>query len=599
MTAPRQLLPLLFAVGAGLAALIMAPLLRPGHLLYRDAVSTPRSHVTDTTLGIGDGAPRAVPQDWAVALLSGVIDGGAVVVAITFAALMFAGVGYGLLAIRLVGAAGRTGAVVAAVVAIWNPFVAERLLQGHWSLLVSYAALSWVAVAAVAILGGDGRSAGLVGVSRADRAPAREAARADGRWTRENGRWVPCAQLVAALGFAGFTPTGSVLSALLMVALPGVGLILARRWLAVVLVWAAWVVAALPWLVATAVGSAAVTSGSGGFTVFGVRAEPGLGTVGTVLGLGGIWNADAVPASRTIWWAAVATALLLVVVVTGAVWLWRHRERDTCAVTALAALAAVTAVAVSVAAIGPVAEMLSDAATLLPGLGLFRDTQKFLALMVPFVAVASAAAVAAARRWVPSGFALAAAILLIVAPLPDLAWGVGGKIAPITYPPDWAAVAARISDDHGAVAIWPTGTVRQYTFADVPSLDPLPRMVRAPVTGSGSLVVDSVVVDEPSGRGAAVDAVLADGGSARALADLGVGWVVVENGTPPAALAREAVVVFDGADLRLYRVPGPIADIDASTPARVAVIGAHVIWATTTSIAVAAALVGARRRTRR
>ncbi|MCV7066382.1 hypothetical protein H7H51_12770, partial [Mycolicibacterium farcinogenes] len=34
----------------------------------------------------------------------------------------------------------------AATLAIWNPYVAERLLQGHWSLLIGYGALPWVAV---------------------------------------------------------------------------------------------------------------------------------------------------------------------------------------------------------------------------------------------------------------------------------------------------------------------------------------------------------------------------------------------------------------------------------------------------------------------
>ena len=34
--------------------------------------------------------------------------------------------------------AGMPGQFVAATLAIWNPYVAERLLQGHWSLLVGY-----------------------------------------------------------------------------------------------------------------------------------------------------------------------------------------------------------------------------------------------------------------------------------------------------------------------------------------------------------------------------------------------------------------------------------------------------------------------------
>jgi hypothetical protein len=41
------------------------------------------------------------------------------------------------------------GQLVAATLGIWNPYVAERLLQGHWSLLLAYGALPWVAAAVV------------------------------------------------------------------------------------------------------------------------------------------------------------------------------------------------------------------------------------------------------------------------------------------------------------------------------------------------------------------------------------------------------------------------------------------------------------------
>ncbi|NED67472.1 hypothetical protein G3I15_41740, partial [Streptomyces sp. SID10244] len=91
-----------------------------------------------------------------------------------------------------------------------------------------------------------------------------------------------------------------------------------------------------------------------------------------VLGLGGIWNADAVPASRTIWWAAVATLLLLTVVAVGARWLWAHRDRHDRLIGALAVLAGVTALAVTIAALGPVAAGLSRLAADIPGVGLFR-----------------------------------------------------------------------------------------------------------------------------------------------------------------------------------------------------------------------------------
>ena len=47
----------------GADRLILGPLLGPGYLLLRDAVSTPRSYLTDSALGLTDAAARAVPQD--------------------------------------------------------------------------------------------------------------------------------------------------------------------------------------------------------------------------------------------------------------------------------------------------------------------------------------------------------------------------------------------------------------------------------------------------------------------------------------------------------------------------------------------------------
>lgn len=553
----------LYAVSAGMTSLILAPIVRPGHLLYRDAVSTPRSFVTDPALGLGDVAPRAVPQDWVIAVASRFVDGGWLVTAILFASLMLLGVGFGRLAALLVPAAGTAGAVAAAVAAVWNPYVAERLLQGHWSLLASCAALGWIACTALTLRDNPTRR-----------------------------RW---AALAAAVCAAGFTPTGSIFTGVLLVATLAPWLP-ARRWRDLGLLCGVWILGALPWLTSTLVGSAPATGGESGFVVFGLRAEPGLGSLGTALGLGGIWNADAVPASRTIWWAAIATLALLAVVATGAWWLWRSRHELDPMVGALAWLAVVTVMVVSVAALGPVAAGLSTLAETIPGVGLFRDTQKYLALQLPFVAVAVAAAVTWARRWVPSGFALAAAALLVVAPLPDLAWGVGGEIRPIDYPADWTAVARIVPADQGDVAVWPVGTVRRYPFTDSVSLNPLPRMVRATVTESGRLTVDGVEVDPPAGRGARVEETLTAGGDTATLARLGVGWVVVEGGAPPPGLVGDASVAYRGPNLTLYRIPGAISTLGASTAARATVIAAHAIWLVGLVLGVVIALVGTRRR---
>ncbi len=127
-----------------LALLVVAPLLSPGYLLLRDAVSTPRSYLTDSALGLVS-APRAAPQDFAVALASHAVDGGIVVKALLVAALWLAGWGAARLVAQLLPESGAGGQFVAITLAIWNPYVGERLLQGHWSLLLGYGCLPWVA----------------------------------------------------------------------------------------------------------------------------------------------------------------------------------------------------------------------------------------------------------------------------------------------------------------------------------------------------------------------------------------------------------------------------------------------------------------------
>ncbi|MGW6034477.1 hypothetical protein ACWFOS_12505 [Gordonia terrae] len=573
---PRRLLPALYGTSIGATAVILAPLL-PGligvgdrYLLYRDAVSTPRTHVADTTLGIGDLPPRAVPQDWFLAMASTVVDGGIVVLAVLAAALVFAGVGYGRLAARLVPDAGRTGAAAAALVAVWNPYVAERLLQGHWSLLAGFAALGWILVAVLDLR---------------ERPPQGEPAAVT----------VRLLQLGGLFAVAGLTPTGSVLAGIVfataLLARP-IGL----RPTAVAV--ALWVLSALPWLLTSLITDAPTTSAAAGVEAFGLRSEPWLGPVGTVGSMGGIWNADAVPASRTIGWAAVATICLLLVVAVGAGHLWRRRRQLDPIVRAIAVLASVTAILLLLSTFGPVRAGLGFVVEHVGGGGLLRDTQKFSALLVPAVAVCVAAAVAAARRRVPSGFAFAAVALLVVAPLPDLAWGVGGAVRAIDYPDEWRQVADIVPPARGSVALWPPGTVREYPFARDPSLDPAARMFRAPVVESGELRVDGEVIDPAGEHAAAVTRVLESGGSPAALAALGVGWVLVENDDPPAQLAASGHMVFDGPSLRLYQVTGP-ADRSADDADRAIATGAHLAWAALLVAGLISAGVGVARTTRR
>lgn len=540
----------LVVLSAILTAVICGPLFG-GYLLHRDAVATPQSPLTAAAFGIDGAPPRAIPQDGALAVASQVVDGGFLVAALTALALFGAGVGYGRLAGRLLPSSGTAGMLGAAVVGIWNPFVAERLLQGHWSLLTGYAALGWIVCAVLDL---------------ADRPGWRS--------------WTVLASLFA---IAGFTPTGSLLALVVSAVCAVWSRWPLRRVLAAAGLWA---VSSLPWLVAAGF-SAAPAAPVGGAAAFAARAETGLGTLGSVLGLGGIWNADAVPASRASWWAAVATGCLVLLLIGGCALLFRTRRAQSATVTALAALALAAVALVAFAATGPGLAAADVVLTHIPGAGLLRDSQKYLALAVPFVALAVAAVAGWLRVWVPTGFAVAVIGLLLIAPLPDLAWGVGGKLRPIDYPPDYARVTALIGHDDRAVAVWPSSPMRDYRWNDGPSLSPLPRMIDAPVLLDGELIVDDEVIDRPPPRVHEAIEALESGDTGDAAA-LGVGWLVVEHDETGTALGfsvnpdagdRQVEKVYGGDVLTVYRIDAPRAWPSPGTWAWVAAGIAHGGWA--------------------
>ncbi|EUA37881.1 putative membrane protein [Mycobacterium avium subsp. avium 2285 (R)] len=268
-----------------LALLVVGPLLRPGYLLLRDAVSTPRSYLSDTALGL-TAAPRAVPQDFAVALASHLLDGGVVVKTLLLLGLWLAGWGAARLVALVLPGAGMPGEFVATTLAIWNPYVAERLLQGHWSLLVGYGCLPWVATAMLGLRTGG---AGFFG-------------------------------LAFFIALAGLTPTGLLLAAAVALACVPVAGAGRRRWVWAAAAIGAAAVAALPWLVAAVTGAALPSHTPAnrlGVEAFAPRAEPGLGTLTSLASLGGIWNADAVPGSRTTLFAVASAVVLLGVVAVG------------------------------------------------------------------------------------------------------------------------------------------------------------------------------------------------------------------------------------------------------------------------------------------
>lgn len=544
-----------------LALAVTAPLLAPGYLLLRDAVSTPRSYLSDAALGLSEAAPRALPQDFLVALTSSVVDGGVVVKSLVIVGLWLAGCGAARLAAAVVPDSGIAGQFVATTVAVWNPYVAERLLQGHWSLLVGYGCLPWVAVAMLQM--------------------------------RASVRWAPVWTSAFWIAQAGLTPTGAMLAAtvaLVCVFVPGGGW---SRWWCAGLALGATAVAAAPWLVAAAVARTLESSQADGVVAFAARAEPGLGTLLSLAGLGGIWNAEAVPPSRTTLFAIVGTAVLLGVVAFGLpVVLRRPVARP------LLVLAAVAVVVPALMATGPGLVAVEAAIRALPGLGVVRDGQKWVALAMPGYALAGAAAVLSARRWLPAAAAAVLCCAALIATLPDLAWGVGGRVAAVQYPPGWAKVAAIINADPRTVAVLPMDSMRRFDWAgDAPVLDPLPRWVRADVLSTGDLEIGNRTVHGEGQRAREVQEMLVEGADQSLLTDAGVGWVVVESSGVQSGGATEQLplpVAYTDEDITLYRVGGSSPPADG----RGVVLAAHLAWLALLLVSAGFSLVAAVRRRR-
>lgn len=523
------------AYALALPLLVTGPLLGPGYLLLRDAVSTPRSYLTDAALGLTEAAPRALPQDFFVALASAVLDGGVVVKVLLVAGLWLAGWGAARLASTVLGS-GSPGQFLAATLAIWNPYVAERLLQGHWSLLVGYGCLPWVAVCVLRLRVGSGTAWGLL-------------------------FWI---------ALAGLTPTGLMLAAtvaLVCLAAPGAGW---GRLRVGALALGTAVLAATPWLVSAAVGGTVSSPESAaGVHAFAARAEPGLATLGSLAGLAGIWNGEAVPGSRTTLFAVVATAALLGIVALGLPVAVRNRSA-----VPLLVLAAVAVLIPAAMATGPGLAFVDATIRAVPGLGVLRDGQKWVALAMPgYVMAAAAAPVTLARLRVPLAASAAVGCAALIAVLPDLAWGVGNQMRAVQYPAGWTAAAAHINADPRPVVALPPDSMRLFYWAGAaPVLDPLPRWLRADVLSTGDLVIGGQVVPGEGKRAREVQDLLRAGADRQTMADAGVGWLVVETNGVPAEL--DLPVAYRDGDIAVYQIGG---DLPAS-PHRGVLIAAHLVW---------------------
>jgi hypothetical protein len=284
-----------------------------------------------------------------------------------------------------------------------------------------------------------------------------------------------------------------------------------------------------------------------------------------------------VPASRATLFAVLSAVALLAVVAAGVVTLTHQRTALPLLILAMASVLIPAAMAT-----GPGLAVLRTAVDTAPGLGVLRDGQKWVALAMPGYALAGAGAVLTLRRRLrPASAALLCCAALVLS-LPDLAWGVGGKVESVRYPSDWPAVAAAINREPAEVVVLPADTMRRFAWSGpAPVLDPLPRWLRADVLTTGDLTISGTTVLGEGNRARDMQQLLLTGGDAVDLHRAGVGWLVVELGTPgdmgsAAEIFGRLPVAYRGRNLVLYRAGGATAG--ASTGRRATVVIAHLAW---------------------
>ena len=529
-------------IGLFLGGLALWPVLsRRGYVLVGDMVFLPHPPLSRSLLGLSGAPPRAVPSDLLAAGLGQLLPGDVVQKLALLAVFVLAAAGGARLLAGCPLGARATGATLLA----WNPYVAERLALGQWAVLLGYAALPWVLIAA-ARLRGDGRGAWPV--------------------------------LLLSLALAALTPSGGLVAvgAALLVLTCG----RAPAWRPAGLLLAAGLVLNGPWLAPALLRPTGLPALPTGVDAFAARADTPLGVLGSLGSLGGIWAPAAVPPGRSAGGLVPVALLLLAGVVAGCLLLLRGRA-PLWPTPAAIGLVAAAGVALTVAAAGALPgsrELLRSLVRVVPEAGLLRDGPRHLGPLAVLEAAALGLAAQALSERLPglrrsfAGLAAAVPVLL----LPGLALGISGRIHPVQYPPEWARARQIVDADPAAGALlalpWSTYRAPRWNGGRT-VLDPAGKAFARRVVADDRLRLGTLVVAGEDPLAARLEPVATGSGSLLAAGPLGIRWVLVERGaapdpdSPAAGRLVGARLRLDTAVLGLWQLPGSAVRSERTPPA--------------------------------
>lgn len=482
-----------------MALAVCAPLLRPGYVLSFDMVWVPHLSATRSDVwGFGSALPRAVPSDAVVAVLNTVVPGQLLQKLMLVLVVGLAGTG----TIRLLSAYGTVERLVAATWYVWNPFVAERLVLGQWPLLIGYAAFPWLVDACLGLRSSD------------------------------RGRW---AVIAGCLFATAMSPAGGLMGALLA------GCAAGRRRAPRVLLLT--LVVNLPWIVAGLGHASSARSDPDAVALFDLQPEAHLGRLGAALTLGGVWNTEVVPESRSLLVATVVSIVLLVLMAYGAL----RASREHLVLVRVLLVPAVVGLMIALAGWLLTAQV-GWLVAHVPAGGLLRDGSRYLAMLAPLEAVLLALGVGALRTGLTSrGVRQAIGVIAIILPLavmPDLAWGAAGRLRPVSYPTSWTAARTAIqrSDASGDVLVLPFTSYRAPSWnRRRPVLDPAGRFFTRDTVVSDALVVSGHVISGEDPKARRIASILTGRDVVTGLRSEGIGLVVVQKDAGPVGPAAVTV----------------------------------------------------------
>jgi hypothetical protein len=528
---------------------------------------------------------RAVPSDLVVATMSRILPADILQKLVLLAIFVLACSG----AAALLAGEPLLARLAAGIFYAWNPYVGERLIIGHWALLLGYAALPWVLGAVLA----------------PDLDSRRGAAR------------LALALLPAVVG--GF----AALAITALVAIPAV--LFTRNPRRAALVLAMLAAGSLPWFIPSLLHQVYVDPAS--VAAFAARADTPFGSIGSLLMLGGAWNAQTVPEAYGGPWSALWLAAVIVAL---AAYLLLARSQHRWPGLGVAAAAGLAIAALGVTA--PGRDLLRSLIAAWPGFAVLRDAQQFIAPLallesvgfglavtralnpgpfgrkglIPGRPVPAHLAATASGRPVPAHLAATAsdcplradpagtisgravladpagtapgspvrpdtagtllgvlALLVPVLLLPGLAWGAAGRLRPAWYPATWLSAAQTLdaSPAPGIVLLLPWATYRTppWNHGEV-VLDPWTRLLSRPLIWNDGTQVGPVALTPDDPRARNLDRVIDGTGPLTAtLRAAGVRFVLDDaDGSRSRVAARlpGSVMIIDLPGLTVYRLPG-------------------------------------------